>query len=91
MNQELIDYRGVIIKKVEEDTVVDLIATLEIDGYSASKTFSVNLRVEDDNRLLIRDLKSLDTYINSYMHSNTKLPDTLSNGSKVKWSSDCLI
>lgn len=89
LNQELIDYRGVIMKKVEEDTEVELTATLEIDGYSTSKTFIVNLRVEDDNRLLIRDLKSLDTYINSYMHSNTKLPDTLSNGSKVKWSSDC--
>lgn len=85
-NKEVIDYRGVIVKEVDEDTEVILKATLEIDGYKASKDFKVIVRVEDDNRLLQRDLVSLDTYIQAYMHSNSELPSILTNGSSVSWS-----
>lgn len=84
-NQELIDFRGVIMKKVDKDTIVDLTAFMDIEGNSATKTFSVNLRVEDDNRLMLRDLVSLDTYISSYIHSNSNLPTLLNNGSNVIW------
>ncbi len=84
-NKDVIDYRGVIMKEVDEDTAVILNATLNINGFSATKDFIVNVRKNDENRKLIRDSKKIYNYIDKVIHDGHILIDKLENGSDVYW------
>ncbi|MCI6272245.1 MAG: hypothetical protein MR601_04785 [Erysipelotrichaceae bacterium] len=84
-NKDVIDYRGVIMKEVDEDTAVILNATLNINGFSATKDFIVNVRKNDENRRLIRDSKKIYNYVDKVIHDGHILIDELENGSDVYW------
>lgn len=84
-NQEIIDYRGVIMKEVEEDTLVKLTADLKINGYTASKVFEVFVRSNTDERLLIRDSRTISNYLDRVMFNNSALPSVLTNGSSIEY------
>lgn len=84
-NKDVIDYRGVIMKEVDEDTAVILSATLNINGFSATKDFIVNVRKNDENRKLIRDSKKIYNYVDKVIHDGHILIDKLENGSDVYW------
>lgn len=84
-NKDVIDYRGVIMKEVDEDTAVILNATLNINGFSATKDFIVNVRKNDENRKLIRDSKKIYNYVDKVIHDGHILIDKLENGSDVYW------
>ena len=84
-NKDVIDYRGVIMKEVDEDTAVILSATLNINGFSATKDFIVNVRKNDENRKLIRDSKKIYNYVDKVIYDGHILIDKLENGSDVYW------
>lgn len=73
------------MKEVDEDTAVILNATLNINGFSATKDFIVNVRKNDENRKLIRDSKKIYNYVDKVIHDGHILIDKLENGSDVYW------
>lgn len=82
---DVIDYRGVIVKDVEKDTVVHLTASIDYKGVFATKTFPVTIAANTAERFLKRDSQLLDNYFPRVMHEGQRLPKELPNGTQVTY------
>lgn len=67
------------------DTVVTMTATIDSEGMKGSKSFDFTIKAINDQTLIQRDLKSLNTQIQYIQHSGNVLADVALNGSTIQW------
>lgn len=79
------DYRGIILKRPQEDTEVTLTAVMSTETASATKTFVIHLLADNDVNNIERDCASLDADIPGVVFSGQALPTVEQAGSTVTY------